>query len=108
MFVAMPSVTANGAVIIGKNSDRPSDEVQELIYQAAANHETGDKLQVGPPRLQTSATFPMLLFSLAIILYLINYFTKMMYQVAAACYLIHHETPLRHSVTMYHILIKVA
>ncbi|KAL3831449.1 hypothetical protein ACJMK2_023200 [Sinanodonta woodiana] len=44
-FVALPPVTANGYVIFGKNSDRPSTEVQEVIYQTAADHEQGEKLK---------------------------------------------------------------
>lgn len=46
MFVALPSVTVNNAMILGKNSDRPSSEVQEVIYQPAADHASGDKVQV--------------------------------------------------------------
>ena len=45
-LVALPPATANGCVVFGKNSDRPGQEVQEVIYQAAAEHEPGTKLQV--------------------------------------------------------------
>ncbi|ELT99347.1 hypothetical protein CAPTEDRAFT_181075 [Capitella teleta] len=40
-FVALPPVTAKGKVIFGKNSDRPASEVQEVIFQAAADHADG-------------------------------------------------------------------
>ena len=45
-LVALPPATANGCVVFGKNSDRPGQEVQEVIYQAAAEHKPGTKLQV--------------------------------------------------------------
>ena len=45
-FVALPPATKNGAVIFGKNSDRPSDEVQEVVHIPAADHEAGGKVQV--------------------------------------------------------------
>jgi dipeptidase len=45
-FVAMADVTAGGCVIFGKNSDRPSGEVQEVVYLPAAKHDTGTKLKV--------------------------------------------------------------
>ncbi|WAQ93615.1 SCRN2-like protein [Mya arenaria] len=44
-FVALPSATGNGCMIFGKNSDRPGNEVQEVVYLAAASHKPGDKLQ---------------------------------------------------------------
>lgn len=31
-FVVMPPLTKNNEVIFGKNSDRPQNEVQEVIY----------------------------------------------------------------------------
>ena len=45
-FVALPPATANGCVIFGKNSDRPANEVQEVVYHAATQSEPGTKLQV--------------------------------------------------------------
>ena len=45
-FVALPPATGNGCVIFGKNSDRPLNEVQEVVFHAASQHETGSKLQV--------------------------------------------------------------
>lgn len=44
-FVALPPATANGFVIFGKNSDRPGNEVQEVILRPAAKYEPGTKLQ---------------------------------------------------------------
>lgn len=35
-FVVLPPLTKNG-IIFGKNSDRPGDEVQEVIYVPAAD-----------------------------------------------------------------------
>ena len=46
-FVALPPVTLYGYVIFGKNSDRPANEVQEVVYQPASENEAGSKLQVG-------------------------------------------------------------
>lgn len=46
-FVALPPATANGCVIFGKNSDRPSEEVQEVVYCAAADYADGTNVQVG-------------------------------------------------------------
>ena len=45
-FVALPPATKDGCVIFGKNSDRPSTEVQEVIFVKAADHKPGSKLQV--------------------------------------------------------------
>ena len=45
MFVALPPATSKECIIFGKNSDRPTTEVQEVVYQAAADHSSGDKLQ---------------------------------------------------------------
>lgn len=45
-FVVLPSGTAHKGVIFGKNSDRPCDEVQELVYFPGQEHPAGSKLQV--------------------------------------------------------------
>ena len=45
-FVALPDVTTGGCVIFGKNADRPSDEVQEVVLIPAADHDPGSKVQV--------------------------------------------------------------
>ena len=44
-FVALPPATKAG-VIFGKNSDRPKDEVQEVVYIGAQDHPGASKLQV--------------------------------------------------------------
>uniref|UniRef100_S4RUP7 Secernin 2 n=1 Tax=Petromyzon marinus TaxID=7757 RepID=S4RUP7_PETMA len=44
-FVALPPATAGGHVVFGKNSDRPSDEVQEVAVLPGATHPPGTKLQ---------------------------------------------------------------
>ncbi|XP_042216699.1 secernin-3-like isoform X2 [Homarus americanus] len=44
-FVVLPDVTKGGHVVFGKNSDRPNEEVQEVIYRQPADHEDGTKLQ---------------------------------------------------------------
>ncbi|CDW58538.1 hypothetical protein TTRE_0000685701 [Trichuris trichiura] len=43
-FVVLPPYTEHGFVIFGKNSDRPSAEVQEIVYIPSAQHEKGSKL----------------------------------------------------------------
>ena len=45
-FVALPPATADGCTIFGKNSDRDSTEVQEVIYVPAADHAKGAIVQV--------------------------------------------------------------
>ena len=45
-FVVLPPATANGCIIFGKNSDRLEDEVQEVVYIPAEDHELGTKVQV--------------------------------------------------------------
>ena len=45
-FVALPPATGNGSVVFGKNSDRPGNEVQEVIFRPAAKYDAGTKLQV--------------------------------------------------------------
>ncbi|XP_018019759.1 secernin-2 isoform X2 [Hyalella azteca] len=44
-FVVLPDKTKGGAVIFGKNSDRPSGEVQEVVYEPAADHPDGAQVQ---------------------------------------------------------------
>lgn len=46
-FVALPPATKNNCVIFGKNSDRPVDEVQEVVYIAAKEHTENSKVRVG-------------------------------------------------------------
>ncbi|NXK62017.1 SCRN1 protein, partial [Sylvietta virens] len=44
-FVAFPPCSKDGLVVFGKNSARPRDEVQEVVYFAAAEHEPGSKVE---------------------------------------------------------------
>ncbi len=44
-FVALPSTTADGALIFGKNSDREPNEAQVLEYHPAADHPPGAKVR---------------------------------------------------------------
>ena len=46
-FVALPPATAHGAIIFGKNSDRPKHEVQEVVFFPASDHNNGENVQVG-------------------------------------------------------------
>lgn len=45
-FVALPPTTVGGRIIFGKNSDRPSDEVQEIVYFPERSYGAGEKLEV--------------------------------------------------------------
>ncbi|XP_023234153.1 secernin-2-like isoform X1 [Centruroides sculpturatus] len=44
-FVVLPPVTANNFIIFGKNSDRPSEEVQEVVYVSSRDYSPGTKLK---------------------------------------------------------------
>ncbi|KAM4706128.1 secernin-1 [Rhinophrynus dorsalis] len=44
-FVAFPPCTKNDHILFGKNSARPRDEVQEVLYIPSSTHEPGSKLQ---------------------------------------------------------------
>ncbi|XP_020641209.3 secernin-2 isoform X1 [Pogona vitticeps] len=44
-FVSLPPASATREVIFGKNSDRPKDEVQEVVYFPAGSHARGSKVQ---------------------------------------------------------------
>ncbi|XP_006889528.1 PREDICTED: secernin-2 [Elephantulus edwardii] len=44
-FVSVPPASAIPAVIFAKNSDRPRDEVQEVVFVPAATHAPGSRLQ---------------------------------------------------------------
>ncbi|XP_064127240.1 secernin-2 isoform X4 [Loxodonta africana] len=44
-FVSVPPASAIPAVIFAKNSDRPRDEVQEVVFVPAAMHSPGSRLQ---------------------------------------------------------------
>lgn len=43
-FVVLPPLTKKGVVIFGKNSDRPQNEVQEVVFIRGGNQES--KLKV--------------------------------------------------------------
>lgn len=44
-FVSVPPASAIPAVIFAKNSDRPRDEVQEVVFVPAGTHAPGSRLQ---------------------------------------------------------------
>lgn len=46
-FVALPPSTEGQRIIFGKNSDRPCDEVQEVVYFPARDYDEGEKVEVG-------------------------------------------------------------
>ena len=52
-FVALPPATADGCTIFGKNSDRDSTEVQEVIYIASADHPKGAMVQVNKTTIKS-------------------------------------------------------
>lgn len=45
-FVSLPPGSKYDHVIFGKNSDRPRDEVQEVVYYPAASYAPGDTVEV--------------------------------------------------------------
>ncbi|XP_036401104.1 secernin-3 isoform X2 [Megalops cyprinoides] len=61
-FVALPPSTAGQRVIFGKNSDRPCDEVQEVVYFPAADHQEGEKVECTYIKIeQASHTYAVVL-----------------------------------------------
>lgn len=44
-FVAFPPHTKNSCILFGKNSARPRDEVQEVLYVPSKGHDPGSKVQ---------------------------------------------------------------
>ncbi|XP_055974156.1 secernin-1 [Sorex fumeus] len=44
-FVAFPPRAKDGLVVFGKNSARPRDEVQEVVYFPAADHDSDSKVE---------------------------------------------------------------
>ena len=46
-FVALPPSTVGQRIIFGKNSDRPCDEVQEVVYFPPRDYAAGEKVEVG-------------------------------------------------------------
>ena len=61
-FVALPDATINGDVIFGKNSDRPSGEIQDVVVIPAQTHPIGATLEC------TYITIPQVEKTLAVIL----------------------------------------
>lgn len=49
-FVALPPSTEGQRIIFGKNSDRPCDEVQEVVYFPAKDYAAGETVEVGDTR----------------------------------------------------------
>lgn len=45
-FVALPPSTEGQRIVFGKNSDRPCDEVQEVVYFPARVYDEGEKVEV--------------------------------------------------------------
>lgn len=45
-FLVLPPLTKDNAVILGKNSQRPTTEVQEVIYRQPESYPEDTKLQV--------------------------------------------------------------
>jgi hypothetical protein len=45
-FVALPPATQGQRIVFGKNSDRPCDEVQEVVYFPARDYNAGEKVEV--------------------------------------------------------------
>ena len=45
-FVALPPSAEGQRVVFGKNADRPSDEVQEVVYFPRKDYDPGTKVEV--------------------------------------------------------------
>lgn len=45
--MALPPSSEGQCIIFGKNSDRPCDEVQEVVYVPARDYGPGEKVEVG-------------------------------------------------------------
>lgn len=45
-FLVLPPLTKDNTVILGKNSQRPTTEVQEVVYKPAESYSDSVKLQV--------------------------------------------------------------
>jgi len=61
-FVVLRPNTADDCVIFGKNSDRPAEEVQEVIYVAGCDHPRNSKVQCTYTKLdQAPKTFSVIL-----------------------------------------------
>ncbi|KAM4622472.1 secernin-2 [Discoglossus pictus] len=61
-FVSLPPASLSPLVIFGKNSDRPRQEVQEVVYYPAATHPLGSKIMCTYVEVdQVPETFAVLL-----------------------------------------------
>lgn len=61
-FVVLKPNTLGNCVIFGKNSDRPADEVQEVIYVAGCDHPRNSKVQCTYTKLdQVPKTYSVIL-----------------------------------------------
>ncbi|XP_063789505.1 secernin-3 isoform X2 [Pseudophryne corroboree] len=61
-FVALPPATTGNRVIFGKNSDRSSDEVQEIVYFPGQSYQPGSKLECTYIEIdQAEKTHPVIL-----------------------------------------------
>ncbi|XP_026275808.1 secernin-2 isoform X2 [Frankliniella occidentalis] len=61
-FVVLPPLTSHKGIIFGKNSDRPRDEVQEVVYFQGQEYPPGSKLKCTYIEIeQVSKTFPVIL-----------------------------------------------
>lgn len=63
-FVALPPSTEGQRIIFGKNSDRPCDEVQEVVYFPARDYNEGEKLEVRGSELISSSHELLINYSL--------------------------------------------
>lgn len=63
-FVALPPSTEGQRIIFGKNSDRPCDEVQEVVYFPARDYNEGEKLEVRESELLSSSHELLINYSL--------------------------------------------
>jgi hypothetical protein len=62
-FVALPPRAKDGLVVFGKNSARPRDEVQEVVYFPAVDHDAESKVEVSD-KMWSLCSFKCLLLAL--------------------------------------------
>lgn len=70
-FVALPPSTEGQRIVFGKNSDRPCDEVQEVVYFPAKDYGAQEEVEVDDTDsllLNSSLRFPQNDCSLLILL----------------------------------------
>ncbi|XP_062861948.1 secernin-3 [Trichomycterus rosablanca] len=54
-FVALPPATEGQRIVFGKNSDRPCDEVQEVVYFPAKDFSPGEKVECTYIKIEQAA-----------------------------------------------------